>query len=108
VALELSPVSFDGVEPLANLLGARPGHLLYDFAVPHENKGRPQFDLKRSTERFAFAIFDHEVSDIGILLKEGRQLRPDCAAETSPFRAKLKEYRALHPVDFVPGRLLIS
>jgi hypothetical protein len=70
--LYLSPVLFDGVKPAAYLLGTWPGQLLYDLAVAHEDKGRPEFDLKRSTERFPFAILDHDMSDVRILLQKSR------------------------------------
>jgi hypothetical protein len=99
--------SDDHIKPFANFLGARPGHLPYYFAVAHENKSWPKLDLKRSAERLSFAIFDHDVSDAWIFLKKSRQLRPECAAEASPFRAEFDKNRPLHPVDFFPGRLPI-
>ena len=102
------PGQSDGVKSFANLFDGRPGRLLQHLAVPHEDERRPQFDLKGSAQRLPFAILDHDVSDARILLKKSRQLRPKCAAIGSPFRAEFKEDWALHPVDFLPGRLAFS
>jgi hypothetical protein len=53
----------NGSEALADFLEVRAGRLLYHLAVPQQNERRPELDLKRSAERFPFAIFDLDVSD---------------------------------------------
>lgn len=53
----------NGSKALADFLEVRTGRLLYHLAVPQEHEGRPELDLKRSAERFPFAILDRDVSD---------------------------------------------
>jgi hypothetical protein len=97
----------DGIESVADFREAGPSRLLDHFAVAQEHEGRPKFDLKRPSQWFPFSIFNHDVSNLRVLLEQGRQLRPERAAVGSPLRAEFEENRALHLVDLLPGRLLI-
>jgi hypothetical protein len=95
----------DGLESVADLLNARPRDLAYNSAVPHKHEGRPKFDLKGSAKRLAFAVFDREMSNGGIFLKQSRQLRPQSPAVRSPLRTEFEQNRAPHLVHFGAGRL---
>jgi hypothetical protein len=101
VRLDEPPLnSADGIQSLPDLFQAWPGCLLHHPAIAQEHEGWPKLDLKRSSERFAFAIFHIDVSDRRVILQQGRQLRLECTAIRSPIRAKFKQNGALHLVDF--------
>jgi hypothetical protein len=95
----------DGIQSRADLFQARPRYLLHDFAIAQEHEVRPKLDLKRSSERLAFAILYLDVPHRRVVLQQGRQLRLEGPAIRSPLRAEFQENRALHLVDLLASRL---
>ena len=68
-------LSGDQFQAFLDLCFTWPGHLFSNLAIAQENERRPELDPKGPAQRFALAVFDLEMLQVRILLKESRQLR---------------------------------
>src|SRR5262249_9821518 len=94
-----SAVSHQLCEAGFELVAIGTGHLLDDLAVAHEDEGRPELDAEAAAQRPAGAVFDPDVTNVGMGGEQRLQDRFEGAAMAAPRGAELDDYEADQGVD---------